>query len=330
MIALLILGQVMAQAPDSKLLRDVESRFGKPPVYGNEPVIKERRYQLPQYPITREQIEASPVIQKALPKDAQLIELATGKVTVNDRVRVIDVHTQTDSFDYCYIRNKAGVLVYRVKSSEVVNIAADVAMYEEPRSFVEVKERKNISPFDRDLRWQPEITASFGVGSADWTRDVVNDSQARSVTGYNFGARWMGRFADRLQLGPVVQLETWGHSLENGSVNYRNVSVGVTAKSPDLTWGGFSSRLIAELRVGAFGVLAVSTNIAREEFGVRTTSGVVGWERVAKNGLGEWTWGVSWQRDWPRLRRQTIEVSKTSSQETNDLVSLHFTQGFTW
>lgn len=330
MIALLILGQVMAQAPDSKLLRDVESRFGKPPVYGNEPVIKERRYQLPQYPITREQIEASPVIQKALPKDAQLIELATGKVTVNDRVRIIDVHAQTDSFDFCYIRNKAGNLVYRVKSSEVVNIAADVAMYEEPRSFVEVKERKNISPFDRDLTWQPELLASFGFGSADWTRDVVNDAKARQASGYNFGARWMGRFADRLQLGPVVQLETWNQSLENGSVNYRNVSLGVTAKSPDLKWGGFSSRLMAELRVGAFGVLAVSTNSAREEFGVRTTSAVVGWERVFKNGLGEWSWGLSWQRDWPRLRRQTIEVSKTSSQETNDLVALHFSQGFTW
>lgn len=330
MIALLLLGSALAQAPDSKLLRDVESRFGAPPVYGSEAVIKERRYSLPTLPVTREQIEASPLVQKAIPKGVQLVDLRTGSVVVNDRVRVIDVHVQTDSFDYCYVRNRAGALAYRVKSSEVVNIDADVAMYEEPRSFVEVKERKNVSPFDRDLRWWPELVATVGVGSAAWTRDVVDSGRARSATGYNVGARWLGRFADRMQLGAVALLENWGHSLDAGTVTYRNFSLGVTAKTPDLSWGGFPSRFIAELRVGAFGVLTVSANGAQDQFGVRTTSSMLGWERVHANGLGEWTWGVSWQRDWPRLRAQTIAVAKSSSQETNDLIGLHFTQGFPW
>jgi len=57
---------------------------------------------------------------------------------------------------------------------------------------------------------------------------------------------------------------------------------------------------------------------------------VLGWEGVFNNRFGEWSWGVAWQRDWPKLRSQDETVSKTPSESTNDLIGLHFTQGFVW
>lgn len=319
-----------ATEPDSKLLQNVEDKFLPPPSFGEPPVYKEPRRPLPVQGATMKMIASSPLIQKSIPRLAQLIDLKTNDVKVLDRNIIVEVHELTDEHDYCYVVNREKKITHRVASRMVFPINHELVMYEEPRSFNEVKQRKNISPYDKELNWHPEILLSAGLTNSVWTSDVVDDTRARTGTGYLIGGRYMANLGGKFQLGAVIQLENSQHTIENGEARYRNYSFGVAAKSPNLEWGGFPWRVLGEFRIGPVGQLVVQTSQFREELLLRTTTTVIGWERVFTNRLGEWSWGLAWQRDWPKLRNQDLLVSKTPSESTNDLIGLHFTQGFAW
>lgn len=319
-----------ATGPDSKLLKNVEDKFLPPPSFGEPPIFKEPRHPLPTQGATLEMIAKSPLIQKSIPQFSQLIDLETNDVIILDRNIIVEVHELTDAHDFSYIVNKQNKITHRVASRMVFSIRPELVMYEEPRSFNEIKQRKNISPFDKELTWYPEAMLSVGLTNSVWTSDIVNDTSARTGTGYLIGGRYMANLGDKFQLGAVVQLENSQHTIENGEARYRNYSFGVAAKSPKLDWGGFPWRMTGEFRIGPVGQLVVQTSQFREELLLRTTTTVLGWERVFNNRLGEWSWGLSWQRDWPKLRSQDVLVSKTPSESTNDLIGLHFTQGFVW
>lgn len=319
-----------ATEPDSQLLQKVEDKFLPPPQFGEAPIYKEARRPLPVQGATMAMIAKSPLIQKSIPRLSQLTDLKTKEIKVLERNIIVEVHELTDAQDNCYIVNKEKKITHRVASRMVFPINHELVMYEEPRSFHEVKERKNISPYDKELRWFPEVMLSVGLTNSVWTSDIVNDTSARTGTGYQIGGRYMANLGGKFQLGAVVQLENSQHTIENGEARYRNYSFGVAAKSPNLDWGGFPWRVIGEFRIGPVGQLVLQTSQYREEILLRTTTTVLGWERVFNNRFGEWSWGVAWQRDWPKLRSQDETVSKTPSESTNDLIGLHFTQGFVW
>jgi hypothetical protein len=325
-----LISSVLADEPNLKLIKSVEDKFLPPPAFGEPPKYLEPRRPLPVQGATMEMIANSPLHQKSIPRLAQLIDVKTNEVNILSRNAIVEVHELIDAQNFCYIVNKDKQITHRVQANQVFSINYDVAMYEEPRIFDEIKQRRNISPHDRDLQWYPEVMLSMGLTNSVWTSDIVNDTSARSGTGYLIGGRYMANIGDKFELGAVAQIENTQHTFEMGVARYRNYSFGLAGKSSILEWGGFAWRLIGEFRIGPTGQLVIQTPQFREEVSLRTTTTVLGWERVFKNRFGNWTWGISWQRDWPKLRSQNVEVSKSPSESTNDLIGLNFTQGFVW
>ncbi|MBY0518541.1 MAG: hypothetical protein K2P81_16635, partial [Bacteriovoracaceae bacterium] len=85
-----------------------------------------------------------------------------------------------------------------------------------------------------------------------------------------------------------------------------------------------------EIRLGPFGNLTTTVGSQSQSVDVRTTSLLVGWEFPAKNFFGEWAWGLSYQRDFPKLRNQRVYIAQNSNTSFIDSFSLHLSQGFDW
>ena len=330
MILLLLLsGLSFAQEPDGKLLKSVEDRFLPPPRFGEEPTVKPFRLPVPPE-TTMYDIQRSPILQKALVRKGNIQDLQTGKADSIYERMLVHVHARPDDLGFFYILNKENKITHRVHMKYVEDIRPDIAMYEEPRHYSAITEHKNISPYDRELIWRPEFSMSVGRTSADWTSDILNDTQARHSTGYKLGASWLADFPGKFQLGAIFQFEGATHRLRYGDASYRNYSIGVVMKSRNFEWGGPPWRIYGQVLTGPIGVLAVRVAQNREDIPMRTTSAVIGWEQPHQNALGEWSWGLSWQRDWPKLRDQVEFLTQDSSSSTNDIVGFNFTQGFMW
>lgn len=326
---LLLSSMAMAQEPDSKALKEVERKFLPPPRFGEEPTVKPFRLNIPQ-PISMNDIQQSPIIQKALRRKGSIQDLRTTEVQSIYERMIVDVHSQADDHGFFYIVDKKGEISRRVHMQYTEDVRPEIAMYEEPRRYLPVFEHKNISPYDRDLIWRPEFSLSLGRTSSDWTADILNDTQAARSTGYKVGGRWLADFPGKFQVGGSLQFEGAQHNLRFGEATYRNYSIGFVMKTRNVDWGGFPWRVYGEFLTGPIGVLSVSTAGNRKDIPIRTTSTNIGWERPYKNAIGEWAWGISWQRDWPKLREQSNFVAQDSSSSTNDVVALHLTQGFAW
>jgi len=323
------LSSAFAQQPDTRLLKDVDSRFQPPPRFGEEPSVKPFRLTIPPT-TTMYDIQRSPIIQKALVRRGGIQDIVSGEVKSVSGRMIVNVHAQTDDDGFFYIVEKDKKITRRVHMQYAKDVRADVAMYEEPRHYTPIIEHKNVSPYDRDLLWKPEFSFSLGRTSSDWTADILNDQLAARSTGYKVGARWLADFPGKFQIGGTLQFEGAQHHLKEGAASYRNYSIGVVMKTRNVDWGGFPWRVYGEFLTGPIGVISVSIPGNRKDIPIRTTSTTLGWERPDKNVIGEWAWGISWQRDWPRLRDQSNFVTQDSSSSTNDAVALHFTQGIAW
>lgn len=330
MIFLILLSSLaFAQEPDCKLLESVERKFQLPPRFGDEPTVKPFRLHIPPV-ITMDDIKQSPMVQKAVRRKGSIQNLTTADSQLIYERMLINVHSRTDDHGFFYIVNKDGSINKRIHMDFTESVLPEIAMYEEPRRYTPVIEHKNISPYDRELIWRPEFSFSLGRTSSDWTADILSDTQAARSTGYKVGARWLADFPGKFQVGGSFQFEGAQHNLRFGEASYRNYSIGLVMKTRNVDWGGFPWRVYGEFLTGPIGVLSVSTAGNRKDIPIRTTSTVLGWERPDKNALGDWAWGLSWQRDWPKLRDQSNFVAQDSSSSTNDVVALHLTQGFAW
>jgi hypothetical protein len=329
MLLVFLCGLSFGQEPDAKLLKTVEDRFQPPPRFGTE--VSEQPLRLPPPPVTSmNDIQRSPVVQKVLLPTSIIQELGTGiGATAEDRM-FVNVHARPDDLGFFYLLSKENKITHRVHMRYVVDVRPDLALYEEPRHFSAITELKNVSPYDLGLVWRPEFSMLVGRTSADWTSDILNDTQARHSTGYKLGASWLADFPGKFQLGAIFQFEGATHRLRFGDASYRNYSIGVVAKTRTFDWAGPPWRIFVQVLTGPIGVLAVRVAQTREDIPMRTTSTVLGWEQPHRNALGEWSWGISWQRDWPKLRDQVEFVTQDSSSSTNDIVGLNLTQGFMW
>ncbi|MBY0517989.1 MAG: hypothetical protein K2P81_13855, partial [Bacteriovoracaceae bacterium] len=247
MIWILLLTQAIAQNPDSQLIKKVEEKFGDPPRYGSEARENKPRYPLPDQGPEMEEILSSPIIQKTVVKGGSIYDLKEEKSYGASSSMIIDVHQKTDHYGYFYIVGFSGEITKRIHMRHALDIKADIEMYEAPKTYSEVKERKNVSPFDKDFTHRPEATVAYGLSSSPWIADILDDSKANQGQGYRLGGRWLVDLAGKFQLGGVVNFEASNYLMRTGSARYRNISFGVAGKTNTLDWGGFASRFLGEI-----------------------------------------------------------------------------------
>lgn len=325
-LALAISTTVLAQS----VLREVEKKFTPPPRFDQGAVYKPVKYQHRKQPLMLDEILASPVIQKALIKGGNIQEIQTGSVQGITQRMYVNVHQKSDEHGFFYIVDKSGNVSKRVHLKHTVSIEAEVEMYEPPRLFTEVLERKNVSPYDHNFLWRPEFLLNLNRGQSYWTADILDEARATGSSGYQLGGRFMMDMSSRFQIGLSVFFESSNHTFDGGSASYKNLSFGILGKTPQIEWGGFPWRLFIDGRFGPTGTLQVTRGSSQDELETRSTILQLGWERIHQNRWGEFLWGFSFQRDWPKLRNQKNYIAQDSTDATNDLFGLHIAQGLPW
>ncbi len=308
--------------------RAIEQKFAKPPRFGFPVQTPAMRHPPPRPPVPLEDILASPVVQKALRPGALVQVIASGDTTAIEHDAIVNVHALADEHEFFYLVDPDGRHTRRVEAEFVVDIAADIAMYEPPREYTPITSLRNISPHDRPYLRVVEVSLAAGQTNAGWTADLLEADQARSTMFTRPGVSLMGDWPEHLRLGATFQYEASSHRTSQGSANYQNPTIGVLAKTKRYDF--WSSRLGLQLRWGPAAKLQVPGPGVSSSVELRTSTLQLSWERTEQNSLGEWAWGLLWQREWVKIRSQTQYTRLAPRGRTNDQLGLFISQGLPW
>ena len=323
----LLLSTALAQVESSdSFIKEIESRFSSTTRSSEEVGESIPRYQYMGI-INREDIIKSKVVQKALKRLGSIQRLKDQKLFGILETMTVRVFEKTDEYDFFYILSNNNKVSYRVHSKYAEDLKAISEMYEPPRQYSEVKVQKNLSPFDRDPKWLYEAAAGLSLGSARWLADLADDAQVQNGTGILLKGQSLLDMGEQFRLGASVNFESARFSSSRNTLAMQNLSVGVVGKTRAFESNDFQWRLSAEFRYSLFGTITQSNGASQERINFRSTSLNVGWEKLESNSWGPWSWGINFQRDFPKLIDQKQFFSQNTN-ETNDAFILQLTQGF--
>lgn len=323
----LLLTSALAQVENSdSFIKEIESRFKSTSRKSEQVNESVPRYQYMGV-IDREEIIKSKVVQKTLKRLGSIQRLKDQKLFGILDTMIVRVFEKTDENDFFYILSNNNNVSYRVHGKYVEDLKAITEMYEPPKLYTEVKVRKNLSPFDKDPNWLHEAAAGVSLGSARWLADLADDAQVQNGTGILVKGQSLIDMGEQFRLGASVNFENARFSSSRNTLAMQNLSLGVVGKTRDFETNDFKWRLSAEFRYSLFGVITQNTSVSRERINFRSTSLNVGWEKLELNSLGPWSWGINFQRDFPKLVGQKQFFSQNTN-ETNDSFILQLTQGF--
>lgn len=327
---LIILAPSLAWA-QSTTLQEVEKRF--PPIerFSEARHVNTAIYEYPNRPVSLSYIQTSPIVQKALHPDAPIQRLEDFKYTSNNQRILVNVHERPDEKGFFYIVEKDGAIRRRVHLQFAEPIDQVTAMYEPPANYVEVTKPKNLNPDDPKTGYLSQLFLRLGQTNSQWTADLLEDNTAAQSIATTVGTNLMFAWSESFRLGATAQYEASSHRFAGGTASYKNPSLGLVIQTPPSYWGGGPWRFGAQLRTGPFGVLQLPDNNGRPStVKIRTTTLQLDWQYESTNSWGEWSVGVAFQRDYPKLRRQENAARLDSSAGTNDQIGLFISQGFMW
>ena len=279
--------------------------------------------------IDREEILQSKVVQKTLKHLSSVQRIDDEKLFGVTESMIVRVFEKIDEHDFFYILSNDNEVRYRVKSAYVEDVKSITELYEPPRYYSEVKVHKNISPYDRDLAWLNELATGLSLNSASWFSDLVDDSNLQNGFGFMLKAQSLADMGERFRLGASINLENAKFSSSTNSINMQNISLGIVGKSRPFETNDFLWRLSAEFRYSLLGHLTQSSANSQKKINFRSTSLNLGWEKLETNALGPWSWGLNFQRDFPKLANQN-QFFNQNTNETNDSFIVQLTQGLDW
>lgn len=290
----------------------------------------ERHHIPPHAPVPLSEIWASSVEQKAIKPGAVLepVEELVAARTL-ERESIIEVHSLPDERGYFYLAGKGEPSQWRVHMRHVSDITAVTQMYRPPRFYQEISQHKNVPPLDRSLHWFPEITLAAGQINAPWLADFSDTNEQKTIN-KRIGASFLTRRGTTAQIGATVQYETAQFTQGSADANYRNLTYGMVVKSP-LVEGKISNwRLGAQARYGPSSRLYLRNNGGTQDFQLRTTAMQIMWEDFHANEWGEWSWGITWQREWVKFHSLDPAYQSNFRNQRNFSTTIGFfiSQGF--
>jgi hypothetical protein len=321
-----------AQENSDEVIRDIEARFQ--PIATRPNPYSEVKPQdirgVPPQRIEKADIFESPIIQKAIQRLARVERISDQKTFVVTKRLVLNVHTQTDDHDFYYISSPDKSIKYRVHSKYAEDLNEITTLYEPPRFFSEVTERKNVSPYDQPLKWLYELSGGLSLNSAGWVADLSNDPKTRLGTGTQIKTHALADMGDRFRLGGALNFESANYKSSTSAIGMQNLSLGLIGKSKPIESAELVWRLSAEVRYSLLGRFSQSTSNDFQTYSFRSTALAIGWESLGVNLFGPWSWGVNLQRDWPKVVRQKDFFIQRAKTNYNDSLILQLTQGFQW
>lgn len=328
---LLVPSLALAQAKQSDTLSDIEIKFKEPERFSEARHVNTAVYEYPYRPVSLAYIKISPVVQRALHENARIQDIRTLKLTTNSRRVLINVHERSDEKGFFYIVDADGGVTRRVQMNFVEPIDPITEMYEPPKNYVEVVRQKDDPADNRRTGLISQFSLRFAQTDANWTADLLNDTKATNAVSTTIGTNLLLNWEESFRLGGTFQYESSSHRLQSGTAQYKNPSIGLLIQSPPSEWGGGPWRVGAQVRTGPLATIQVADANGRPvNLKVRITTFQLDWQYIGKNDWGEWSLGVAFQRDYPKLRRQEVLAQLDSQSRVNDQVGIFVTQGFAW
>lgn len=330
-LPLLLSLNALAQVSDNETILDVKKRFKPIERFSEARHINTPIYEYPYRPVTLPTIRISKVVQKALKRNAPIQNIKTFKLVTNDERVLVNVHELSDEKGFFYIVEKNGDVIRRVQMQFLEPVDVVTTMYEPPKEYVEIEKPRNVSPDDPAAGLISQFALRIGQTRSNWTADLLNDTRAANGVSTTLATNLLLDWREEFRLGATLQYETSTHNYEGGAAQYKNPSFGLMIQSPPSYWGGGPWRVGAQFRTGPFATLELpNVNGRPSEVKLRTTTIQFDWQYFNKNRWGEWSIGLAFQRDYPKIRRQTNAAFLESDARTNDQVGLFVTQGFVW
>jgi hypothetical protein len=329
MLLLFFCFNLLAQEKNDSFILEIEKKFYKPTKNLEDNEIKPSDIKLPSI-TTMEEIENSRIVQKAIKLKKSIQRMSDKEVFALTEPMTVNVHELADNADYFYIVDKNKKITHRVHAKDVIDIKPDIELYEPPRFYTKITKPKNVSPYDKDLSWFGELSGGVTLNSSQWIADLLDDPEAQNGAGFQLRLQGLADMGDQFRLGISTTLENNQYSGSTSKIQTQNLSVGVIGKTKPLEFTGFPSRFLAEVRYSLMGNITQRQTNTEESFQFRSTTLMLGWEKLHFNSWGEWSWGVAFQRDWPKLVNQDVFVNMETNNPTNDSFIINFTQGIAW
>jgi hypothetical protein len=284
---------------------------------------KKRNFERPYRIIKIEEIQKSGTHLAAAKKGSILHDLKTQEQKIVPKDTWIKVFDLEDENGFKYIQNEDGSVTWKMPGRMIESLKEDLKMYEEPRTYTPAPVITK-SFFDQKINPSPELIFYSGIIHGNFMQDLFDDSNASHGVTNQYGVHLFGRWASPIQAGGVIHFEKSNYSSSSGNyITYSSLSFGPGLKSKDFNFK-FPFRIQTQFRIGPM----ASANSKERSFNFYSNDFMSSIEIPTKNFLGEFVFGLYYQKQWLNLKNQSRSVEIESDGKTNDSYGVSLSQVF--
>jgi len=284
---------------------------------------KKRTFERPYRTMKIEEIQKSGTHLAAAKEGSILHDLKTQEQKIVPKDIWIKVFDLEDENGFKYIQNEDGSVTWKMPGRMIESLKEDLKMYEEPKTYTPAPVITK-SFFDQKMNLSPELIYYTGMINGKFMQDLFNDSNASHGVTNQYGIHLFSRWATPLQAGGVVHFEKSNYSSGSGDyITYSSLSFGpqLRSKNFDLI---FPVRIQTQFRLGP----VASARSEEQSFKFYSNDFMSSVEIPIKNFLGEFVFGLYFQKQWLNLRNQSRSVDLESEGKTNDSYGISLSQVF--
>ena len=270
-----------------------------------------------------------------IPKKARLIKISDNSLHYTTREIKVKAYRKKD-FENCFLlRNKDGSISYKVAINNITPIDDMINTHEQPRYFTPiVKKNSETTLFDPPMKFQTEFNFHFGLNAANFTRDLINDSDFLGLSN-RFEIINYVSWNFPIKIGLSLGLQQDYANLKNNSKFSGNTFYFAPSIKSNLSELGFdleSKNLFATamLKSSIFSNMTVSSPGGIDEYSFYNLAFSFGLQKESQWTIGNFIYGFDIQRQWTRVTGDNSSLTLTNNSVTDDSITFKIGLGKDW
>jgi hypothetical protein len=235
-------------------------------------------------------------------------------------VRVFDLE---DENGFKFIQNEDGTITWKIPGRMIESLKEDLKMFESPEIYTPAPVISK-SFFDQKINLLPELILYSGIINGKYMQDLFNDNKASRGVTNQYGLNLASKWSSPVKAGGVIHFEKSNFSSGTGDyIIYSSLSLGPQIKSKDFDLG-FPVRIQTQFRIGPF----ASASSKNNSYKFYSNDFMLSMETPSKNVLGEFVFGIYFQKQWLNLKNQSTPINLESDNKSNDSYGISISQVF--
>jgi hypothetical protein len=266
-------------------------------------------------------------IDDILASDLESVVIVEGKSIIHyqsnksykfEHNQTVQVYKQQDDFGYFYLKQKNGLIRFKVHRTDIHFLTHVVKMYEEPTYYEPEKFEKKFQYYDKNLYTTHTIGFDVDFVSSKFTSEVLGENRPIQGQTTTYSYSYLTDWSFPVDFGVIAKAENTSYSkgLYDSIVN-RTLSLGPTLKSKGFWLGQREFKLMTRFTASLVSRLTTRYLGGLDRYDLKTYSFEVGIENHIKNFLGTFILGASFKKRWVELD-QTTSSSFINDLNTND------------